>query len=267
MNQTTAATTTSPGSRSLIRIYRTELRNEVLKNLRMPAYTIGSLAFPLMFYLLFAFMYGSNEIMGTRTAAYMLATMGSFGVVGTALFGYGVSVATERGQGWMIARRASPMPPLAYFTAKTGMALLMSAIIVVMLFSAAALTQGVTMPAGTWLKLFAIMVMGVVPFCALGLTFGYLVGPNAAPILVNIIYMPMGFLSGMWMPLSLLPSFIQSVAPWLPTYHFGQLALLPLGASELSSPWPSVLYLAVFSVVFLGLAVVLWRRDAGKTVG
>lgn len=129
------------------------------------------------------------------------------------------------------------------------------------------LTQGVTMPAGTWLKLFAIMVMGVVPFCALGLTFGYLVGPNAAPVLVNIIYMPMGFLSGMWMSLSLLPSFIQSVAPWLPTYHFGQLALLPLGASELCSPWPSVLYLTVFSVVFLVLAVLLYRRDSGKSVG
>src|SRR5690554_2547432 len=132
--------------RSLARIYWLEFRNEVRKNLRMPAYTISSLMFPFMFYMLFAMLYGGEPIAGTNTATYMLASMGTFGVVGLALFGYGVGVATERGQGWMIIKRASPMPPLAYFTAKTGMALLMSAIIVLMLFSAGALVQGIRLP-------------------------------------------------------------------------------------------------------------------------
>src|SRR5690554_1652097 len=144
----------------------------------MPAYTISSLAFPLMFYLLFAMMFGSQQIGDTRAAAYMLATMGSFGVVGAAMFGYGVGIATERGQGWMIIKRASPMPPLAYFAAKTCMALLMSAIIVLMLFAAGAITQGIRLPIETWSVMFVTLVAGVIPFCALGLAFGYVAGPN-----------------------------------------------------------------------------------------
>lgn len=266
MNQTAGLPATTP-SRPKLRIYWLEFRNELLKNMRMPAYTIASLAFPLMFYLLFALMYGSQTVAGTSTAAYMLATMGSFGVVGAALFGYGVGVATERGQGWMILKRASPMPPLAYFAAKTAMALVMSAIIVLMLFAAGALSQGIRMPLATWMQLFATMVTGVIPFCALGLAFGYIAGPNSAPVIVNIIYLPLGFFSGMWIPLPILPAFIQGIAPWLPTYHFGQLALMPLGASQLSSAWPSIAYLAAFTAVFLLLAVILYRRDSGKRAG
>ena len=270
MNQaitTTAPPAASGHTRSLARIYWLEFRNEVRKNLRMPAYTLSSLMFPLMFYLLFAVMYGGNELAGTSTAAYMLATMGSFGVVGAAMFGYGVGIATERGQGWMIIKRASPMPPLAYFAAKTCMALLMSAIIVLMLFAAGAITQGIRLPIETWSVMFVSLVAGVIPFCALGLAFGYVAGPNSAPVIVNFIYLPLGFLSGMWIPLTMLPSFIQNIAPWLPTYHFGQLALMPLGASLLESAWPSLLYLAVFTALFLALAVLLYRRDSGKSVG
>lgn len=270
MNQTLgvpAAAREPAPRRSLLRIYWLEFRNELLKSMRMPAYTISSLAFPLMFYLLFSMMFGGEQLDGVSTAAYMLGTMGSFGVVGAAMFGYGVGIATERGQGWMIIKRASPMPPLAYFTAKTLMAVLMSAIIVLMLFAAGAITQGIRMPPDTWALMFVTMVLGVIPFCALGLAFGYLAGPNSAPVIVNFIYLPLGFFSGLWIPLAVLPAFIQNLAPWLPTYHFGQLALMPLGASQITSAWPSLLYLAVFTAVFVLLAMLLYRRDSGKSVG
>src|SRR5690625_3355570 len=269
MNQTVATsqpTLSVAGKRSTARIYWLEFRNEVLKNVRMPAYTISSLAFPLMFYVLFALLFGGEQAGGTSSAAYMLATIGSFGVVGAALFGYGVGIATERGQGWMIIKRASPMPPLAYFSAKTLMALLMSAIIVLMLFAVGALTQGIRMPLETWAVMFATMVLGVIPFCALGLAFGYLAGPNSAPVIVNFIYLPLGFFSGLWIPLQVLPAFIQNIAPWLPTYHLGQLALMPLKASVIQSAWPRLLYLAGFTAVFLGLAELLYRSDSGKRV-
>ena len=75
------------------------------------------------------------------------------------------------------------------------------------------------------------------------------------------------FFSGLWIPLQVLPAFIQNIAPWLPTYHLGQLALMPLNASVIQSAWPSLLYLAGFTAVFLGLAVLLYRRDSGKSVG
>ena len=48
----------------------------------------------------------------------MLATYGAFGVIGAALFGFGVSVAVERGQGWMRLSGSRRCPRLAWFVAK-----------------------------------------------------------------------------------------------------------------------------------------------------
>ncbi len=257
----------APRRRSLAGIYWTEFRNEFLKNVRMPIFLISSLAFPLMFYTLFGLIFGNQSVAGVTTATYMLATFGTFGVMGAALFGFGVGVATERGQGWMVLKRASPMPPLAYFVAKMLLAVMMGGLIVLLLFLLGGLVGGVSLPFGTLAAMFGILVSGAIPFCAMGLAFGYMAGPNSAPILVNLIYLPMGFFGGLWMPLPILPPFIQGIAPWLPSYHFGQLALAPLGAHSIASPWPSIIYLAVFTVVFLALASVLYRRDRGRPVG
>lgn len=253
--------------RNLARIYWLEFRNEFMKNLRMPIFAVASLAFPLMFYILFGMIFGAQPIQGTTTATYMLATFGSFGIIGAALFGFGVGVATERGQGFMILKRASPMPPLAYFCAKLGMALVTGAVTVLLLFVAGMLMGGVRLPFETWAALFLILVACALPFAAIGLAIGYLAGPNSAPIIINILYLPMAFFSGLMMPLEILPQGIQNVAPWLPAYHFSQLALMPLGASRLESAWPSIAALAAYTLVFLVLAVLLYRRDTGKTFG
>ena len=67
---------------------------------------------------------------------------------------------------------------------------------------------GVRLAAGQWLLLGAIATFGVLPFCALGLDDRQPRQCIGAPALVNLIYLPMAFLSGLWMPLSMLPAFI-----------------------------------------------------------
>ena len=77
-------------------------------------------------------------------AEYLIATYGAFGVIGASLFGFGVSVAIERGQGWLEVKRTTPMPIAAYFVAKLAMAMIFSAIIVVLLIIVATTLGGVT---------------------------------------------------------------------------------------------------------------------------
>jgi ABC-2 type transport system permease protein len=220
-----------------------------------------------MFYALFGLMFGNRDTGGVRMAVYMLATYGAFGVIGASLFGFGVGVATERGQGWMRLKRASPMPPAAYFVAKLLVALSFSAAVVLGLFGLAALVGGVFLPLGTYGALFAILLLGALPFAAMGLMFGYLVGPNSAPAVLNLVYLPMAFFSGLWVPIDQLPAFVQRLAPYLPPYHYAQLALGVFGWQQSSSPWTHVIWLALFTVFFLAAALLLYRRDDGKTYG
>ena len=106
---------------SPVRTYALEAKYEFLKLLRMPGYAIPSIAFPAMFYLLFGVLFGRGTMGGVSMPTYLIATYGAFGVIGASLFGFGVGVAVERGQGWMLLKRASPMPPMAFFVAKLVM--------------------------------------------------------------------------------------------------------------------------------------------------
>jgi len=264
---TTITTVPAPDVAPRGRLYLLEARYEWLKALRLPAYSVPTVAFPLVFYCLFGLAFGPRAGSSFPMATYLLATYGVFGVIGASLFGFGVGVAVERGQGWMLLKRATPMPPAAYFVAKTAMALAFSLAIVVGLFALGAGLGGVRLPTATWLSLAGVLLSGAIPFCAFGLALGYLTGPNSAPAIVNLIFLPMAFASGLWFPIQALPEWLQAVAPWLPFYYFGQLALHTVDLANGVPPGRAVAVLAAFTAVSLAAARWGYRRDQGKTWG
>ena len=146
----------------------------------------------------------------------MLATMGCFGVMATSLFGFGVSLAIERGQGWLQVKRASPMPIAAYFFAKLFSAVVFSTVIMLLLLAVGTAFGGVRLPLATAAKLVGILVAGSIPFSSMGLAIGYFAKPNSAPAVVNLIYLPMAFCSGLWIPLFMLPHGLRVFANLLP---------------------------------------------------
>jgi ABC-2 type transport system permease protein len=250
---------------SALRVYGMEAKYEVLKTIRQPAFVIPTLAFPLLFYVMFGIAFGGRQAVGSvNLATYLLATYSTFGVMGASLFGFGAGVAMERGYGWLQVKRASPMPPLAYLLAKTVMSVIFSAIIVTLLFVLGVSFGGVHLSISDFLKLMGIMIAGSIPFCALGLAIGCYSAPNVAPAVVNILFLPMSFCSGLWLPLQLLPKFLQHLAPFLPSYHLGQLGLKQVGFGGSGSAWPHVAALVAFTVVFLLLALRGYSRDDVK---
>src|SRR5579863_7755771 len=163
-------------------IYLMEAKYEFLKNLRLRVYTASVLSFPLMFYVLFGLVLYSNQTMGaTRMPTYLIATYGTFGVMGASLFGTAAGLSSDRGLGWLQVKRASPMPPFAYFVAKVITSMVFSTIIVLALFTLGITFGGVRMPVTMFASLLGTLVLGSVPFSAMGLAIGYFAGPNSAP--------------------------------------------------------------------------------------
>jgi ABC-2 type transport system permease protein len=267
MTDTQPLPVSNSGRPSQLRIYGTEAAHEFLKLIRVPVFAISTLAFPLMFYVIFGLSFADQPTGTVGVTTYLLATYGAFGVIGSALFGFGVGVAMERGQGWMRLKRVSPMPPLAYFVAKVAMSTTFAGLIVAALFALGATIGGVHMPPEQWVGLAGVLVVGALPFCAMGLAFGYLVGPNSGPAVLNLVYLPMAFASGLWIPLSQLPDVVQTIAPFLPPYHLAQLALGTIGAADGGSPLLHLGALAAFTVGFLAVAGWGYRRDEGRTYG
>jgi ABC-2 type transport system permease protein len=102
----------------------------------------------------------------------------------------------------------------------------------------------------------------------MGLVLGYIARPNSAPPVVNLIYLPMSFCSGLWIPIFLLPHVLQQVARVLPPFHISQLELRAIGMSgDTASIGSHVQALVGFTLLFLGVAVLLYRRDEGQLYG
>lgn len=211
---------------SPVRSYLLEAGYELMRLLRTPSFALPSLLFPCLFYVLFGVLLNKSN---GDAARYLLATYGVFGVMGVGMFAFGVTVALEREQGFLIYKRALPMPPGAYLFAKMAMAMVFAMIISLLLATLAATVGGVELRVSQWLLLWAVNVVGVLPFAALGLFVGTLVGGQGAPAVVNLLYLPMAFLSGLWIPLKFLPKWIAEAAPVWPSYHHSQIALKIVG--------------------------------------
>ena len=242
-----------------VRIFTKEIRYEFVKMLRTRAFSLSVIGFPVMFYLLF----GSSNRHG-EFARYLMASYSCMGVVSACLFGIGMGIAMERAQGWLELKYASPMPRLAYLAAKILNSAGFALIILMMLFLLALTVGGAHVTLWEGLRLIAVVLLGSIPFAAMGLLISLLVPANSAPGIINLIYLPMSFASGFWMPITILPHWLQRIAPGLPTYHLAQLALNVIGDAQPGSMLIHWQALAGFTLVMFGAAWIIFTRSEAK---
>ncbi len=218
----------SAGSLSMLRILWLETQTEYLRLLRTPAFSVPVIGFPLLFYLLFGVMLGPSGD-GGAIRQTILGAFIVFGVMAPGLFGLGVTLAVDRDRGLLALKRALPMPTGIYLAAKLVMAMLFAAIVAGLLMLLAVTIGHVALGLIEACLLLVLSALGVLPFCGLGLLIGTLTKGQAAPAVINLVYLPMSFLSGVLLPLTVLPHFIARLAPLWPAYQLAQLASMVVG--------------------------------------
>ena len=245
-------------------VYGREVRAEFIKMLRNRAYSASAIGFPVVFFSMFGSLNRHAGPGGHEVARYLLASYSCFGAVGASLFGIGAGLAYERGHGWLELKRASPMPPMAYLLAKLVSSLTFSLLICLLLVALSPLIAGqpVTSPAEI-ARLLGVVAVGTLPFASLGLLFGLAVPPSAGPGFINLLYLPLSFFGGLWMPVEQLPHWMQAVAQFLPTYWFSRLAIHALG---FQTPSPALGYavLAGYTAALLMISARVWARSEAR---
>jgi ABC-2 type transport system permease protein len=249
-----------PAAIYTLAIVRKETKYEFLKLIRTKSFSLATIGFPVMFYVLFGIA-NRNAFSGSiHIAKYMLGGYACFGLIGAALFGIGVGLSSELAAGWLELKRASPMPAAAYLFAKCASAVAFGMIIVSILTAVATVFGGVSLSGVELIKMFGITIVGSISFASMGLLLALLVPANAATGIVNLIYLPMSFLSGLWIPIRFMPHWLQSIAPALPTYHLSQLMLHIFGygdAMSLATHWNALIG---FTLLMLGLSWMIFHR-------
>ncbi|QAU22741.1 ABC transporter permease [Dyella sp. M7H15-1] len=247
----------SMGFRRVLGAYLMEARSECLRYMRNPGFMLPITFLPTLLYLLFAIV--MNRSAGADVGCYLLVSYSVFGVMSPGLFGFGVSLALERDGGLLIYKRALPMPPGAYLLGKMLMAMLVAPMVVLLLLAMGLGMDHVAITAGQVGLLLLMGVLGVLPFCALGMLMGTLIKGQAAPGMLNLIYLPMSFLSGLWVPINQLPKTLQQIAPIWPSYHLHELGLAALGMAH-GGMSGHLLALLGFTVAFFVIAARRLRR-------
>ncbi len=252
-----------PPQPSLPRIYFNEARFELLKLSRNRSYLFSMIGFPVIFYLLFGVTNKNYSFHGHTIARYLLAGYACFGAMGSSLFGIGAGLAFERGHGWLEMKRASPMPAAAYLLAKLCVSITFAVGITMLLMTLGTAFAGVHITVIEGLRLLSVIAAGVLPFASLGLVIGLLMPSNAAPGVINLVYLPLSFCGGLWMPIEELPHWLQLIAHGLPSFWFSRLALRTIGYVDGSAVVAWAL-LSSYTVLFLLAAAFIFRRQEAQ---
>jgi len=237
--------------------YLTEIRYELTRILRNPTLTIPMMVLPVGLYLLFAgLLFGEAIAKDPSLGIFFFLAFGVMGITMPALFAISSSLAIEREMGLMKLKRAQPAPAGTWLVAKIVCGMLFSALSYLPMVAAAVITGKLPLSGVQVVAMSAAMIVGTIPFCALGLMVGSLVKGSAAPGYANLIYLPGCYLSGLFFPL---PQSMHWQTAFWPQFHVGQLAMHAAGVQKFQFIPATMAAAALLGFTVLFSAVALWR--------
>lgn len=241
----------------MLRAYLMEAKYETLNALRTPAIALPFIVIPVVIYLLFGVLIAGNaggqSEFGPGIANYLFSGFSVIAAIMPGIFA-GVILAQERDNGLFKLKRALPLPPGANVIAKLLMPMGIAAMGVTLVAVAALAAGKITISVPQVLILSTTLIVGTIPFSAIGLFIGAYSSGAAAPAYGNLLFLPMMWLSGLFIPL---PDFLQRWMAIWPSFHLNQLALNLAGVEQFTFI-PGAMAAGVLvgvTVLFGGLAI------------
>jgi ABC-2 type transport system permease protein len=175
--------------------------------------------FPLLLYALLSSVY-SDDIDGVPSADVLLAGLFGYGAANTAFAGLAIILVGRRETGILKRLRATPLPPATYLSAVLLSTLVVFALQAIALLALGSLAFGASRPANA-LGFAGAVVLGVACFAGLGVGATALIrSAEGVSAVVNVVLLPMAFLSGSFGPRTELPAFLNAIADVLPLTYF-----------------------------------------------
>jgi ABC-2 type transport system permease protein len=231
-------------------------RAATLELLRYPAFSVPTLAFPALFFLL---------LVAPRSDVdpnLLLASFTGFAVLAVAFFQFGVGIAAERESPWERFVRTLPAGPGVRLTARVLSAAAFGLVSALLVVAAALATTDAGLEPDRWAALAAALLLGGIPFALLGIALGYWVSPRAALPSANLLYLVLSFLGALWTTPARLPDSLAPLSPLVPTRQLGNVLW---GAVEGGFWRPrDWLLLGAWTLAFAGLARWGYVRDEGR---
>ncbi len=229
---------------------------------RNPAAAFFTVAFPIMFLVIFNLIFGNEEVRipggRARMSNFYVPAITAFAVISASYTYIAMGVSASRDSGVLKRVRGTPLPPSAYMAARVLHALFIALILTTVAIVAGAIFYGVDAPTETMPAVVVTVVVGAAAFSALGLAVTAVI-PNAeaAPAIVNGTILPLLFISDVYISDAGAPEWLRTFASLFPVKHFSealQIAFSPLTSGS-GFAWDHVAVIAMWGVVGIVLAI------------
>jgi ABC-2 type transport system permease protein len=191
---------------------------------RNPAAVFFTVAFPVMFLVIFDLVFGGNQKidhLGVDVSTYYVPAIITLAVISATFQNLAMSVTIDREFGILKRGRGTPLPDWVFFAGRIGNSLVVSVAMLVLLAAIGRIGYGVAIPWDRTPAVLVTLAIGAAAFCCLGLALtGFIPSQSAAAPITNIAIFPLYFLSGVFIPESEIPSGVLHVAEVFPVRHF-----------------------------------------------
>jgi ABC-2 type transport system permease protein len=236
-----------------------QLRYDLLSIRRNPRAQFFILALPLLLLVTFAGLFGTEtvEVAGSEVAANRASVPGIMGlaVLTAAFMSLTMTVVTQRENGILKRRRATPVPAVVLVLSRAVTVTISSVVSCGLMVLVAGAAFGIDPPPGGLLPALLAVVVASLCFACCGFAVASVIaGPDGAQPVLQVILLPLQMISGIYFPMSQLPDWLQHVANAFPLAHLTsalQHAWLPTGAQI---GWGDLGILALWGVAMAALA-------------
>jgi imidazolonepropionase-like amidohydrolase/ABC-type multidrug transport system permease subunit len=220
--------------------------------------------FPLIFFFAFAEMFHAGTGQGI---AYFVGTVLTMGILGNGLWGAGMRSVQEREANILRRFKVTPISPLPLLVASMASGWLLYLPVIALIAGLAHFIYAMPLPEH-WISLVVMASLGVCALRAIGLILAAVTNTMAeANILIQLVYMPMLFLSGTTIPSSILPVWAQTVAEFMPaTYLVTGFQGIFFRNQSIFDNIPAVGALLLTAAMGLFLAVKLFRWEKEEKI-
>ncbi len=192
-----------------------QLRSEQKLYWRSRESAVFTFVFPLLLFVLLGSVY-SGHYYGKPAPEVLLAALLSYGCAMVAFAGLAITLVIRRENGVLKRLRSTPLPPATYIAGLLVSTLIVFAVETVALFVLGRAVFGTPFP-GRVGSIVLLIAIGGVCFAALGVGLSGLIrSAEGSSAVVNLIVLPMAFLSGAFGPTLHYPSFLRDIGDVLP---------------------------------------------------
>lgn len=267
------------GRLSDLRLLWLQIRYQNTTFWRTPIAAFFTIAFPLMFLIVFTLVFPNEEIagLGVTTAQFYAPSLAVFAAVSATFTNLATGTAIARDDGILKRVRGTPLPPWIYIAGRIGSACYLAVLSAGIMLAFGTVFYGVSFFAASFPAMVVTFLVGIACWAALGMLVAA-VAPSgdSTPAITNATLLPLAFISGVFIPPSAdAPAWLDTVSSIFPLKHFASAfgdAFNPVVVAENGSwinqfDWAALAVMAAWGIaaMFLALRWFRWEPQPGKT--